>query len=197
MYIVVEGQADKNFLKQLFKKNFKGTPEFIITDTNSCSLSDDVIRLIKTNTRSLSEPTIFILDADCQNEQRQPDYETSKNCLIESFREFDNPLSEESIFLFPNGESPGCLEDLLAELMTQKSESIFDCYTEYQQCVEKIDAGYQTPNDLKTLLFIYSYATSGNGSETSRSYTDPEIWNLDSPALNPLLDFLRNHLENA
>jgi len=189
-FIVIEGDDDQNFLTQLVSRHFENSEiVFIKVDTNGSSLSREAIENIRLETIGLAEKTLFILDADA------PNYSKTKSNLIESISAIGE-IDDENIFLFPNDQD-GCLEDLLNQLIPDNYQHFFSgCITHYAECVNELEADLEV--NKKDRLFIYtaSLTRNNNFSSGSKRNYNSEFWNLDSEALNPLLVFLRNHLQN-
>lgn len=210
VFIVVEGVADEVFLSQLIqerktgdrtirlakdrKANIKLEIEsetievsFIRAETNGVSIKSVKIKEILTKTSSLEHKTLFILDADA------PNFGDTKKSLIKNFKSEDLDIPEENIFLLPNNEHDGCLEDLLIQIVSNKADPIFECFEAYKECIHTIDQDYTKP-DLKTKIYAYSEILTSSGSERTRAYSDSEIWDLNNNALDPLVKFLNHHL---
>ncbi|WP_421875585.1 DUF3226 domain-containing protein [Marinoscillum sp.] len=217
LFIVIEGIADQVFLTDLISTRFEGEFEiiyskkkkssdkenliltlnkasekfkeitFLKANTNGRSIQKQKIDELRTLTSNFEHKTIFILDADA------PDFEQTNQSLIANFKQEGLEISEETIFLLPNNERDGCLEDLLLQLVGDKAGAIFDCFESYKDCIHQIDEQYTKP-DLKTKVYAYSEITTASGNERKRDYTNHDIWNLNHEALNPLVEFLTKHL---
>ena len=190
LFIVVEGDADECFFKALIGHHFEKIERdcvFVKAKTNGQSIKEVKIKEIITKTVNLEQDTIFILDADV------PDYKGTLAGLIENFINEKITVTQNQVFLLPNSDQTGCLEDLLLELvMPRLAEPIFKCFESYKTCIHKIDSSYTKPN-LKTKIFAYSEIVTGKGGEKQRNYEDENVWNLEHPNLNPLVDFLKPH----
>jgi len=219
VFIVVEGIADQVLLVDIFshifgishevafsrkdkvndKKNLvvdlKAKSEnvssfqitFLKASTNGQSIKTQKINEIRTATDGLNFKTLFILDADA------PNFKETKESLIKNFGDENVQLPESDIFLLPDDSSDGCLENLLVQIVGDQSQSIFECFESYKDCIRNLNPGYTKP-DLKTKIYAYSEIITKSGNERSRDYTDPEVWNLNHEALKPLTNFLKTHL---
>lgn len=109
------------------------------------------------------------------------------------------------LFLWPDNQRNGDVE-VLMESIARKDlyPEFFDCFTKYEHCIsqrknEKGAPFYSTPNRKGKL---HTYFNSLPISKTKKNefghgawrWTDPVIWNLDAESLNPLKEFLLNHL---
>lgn len=110
----------------------------------------------------------------------------------------DNEMQADGIFLFPNNAQDGIFENLLEELMQKENHAHwFDCYSDYEIC---LGDKYLTP-DLKGKLYTY-ISSQKTLSNTKRKklgggqwqFNDIQYWNLSSPALQPLKDFLSKNI---
>ncbi len=182
--IFVEGPADQKFIKDLIRfrfnlnfdlerdiQNFRGKDKWAITA--------DAFRKSTASGRT----NLLIFDADDSYNSRLIELETRR---IELGIEFE-------VFLLPDGRENGDLETLLQQLTIEsKSAQIFDCFESYKSCIHTLNEAYTKP-DLKTKIYAYSEILTGSGKEKDRDYTNSEIWDLNHPSLQPLVDFLKPH----
>lgn len=192
LFIVVEGDADVSFIGQVIKFKFQHHTKdikFIKAETNGSSIGDNKLRTIATDTNKLAYNTLFILDADA------PDLLNTKVNLTERFEQLGMSISAEKLFLLPNNSEDGCLENLLLDMVIElKSEEIFRCFDEYKSCLLNKNPAYFPPQGLKPKIFAYVDVLTGQGGEQKRNYGDPNVWNLNSHSLDPLINFLNTHL---
>jgi hypothetical protein len=130
-----------------------------------------------------NKSVILMLDAN-------GDFQERSNDVLEDFKQFNITVQ---LFLFPNNQSPGNLETMLAEIAVDKK--LMDCFLEYERCVQ---AYPKKLNDSR----IYSYLDMllvGNHKDTKgkdmrqeafRNYRNKDHWNLDHEYLQPLKIFL-------
>ena len=89
----------------------------------------------------------------------------------------------------PDNENNGNLESLLLQITNPQHTILLECFDSYKICI----SGYHLPTD-KEKLFAYLGAIYGganqNVKEAKRNYRDPDAWNIDSEALEPLRRFL-------
>lgn len=192
--IFVEGVADVKFLSDYISYIF---PEFehvkkesIIDCSGWTNNREKSENLMKQNTDNEGS-NLVIFDAD-------DDFDKRREKLMK-WKEEAN-LSFE-LFLFPDNKSNGSLEDLLEKCILERNQPIFDCWTGYEKCLQsKHIEGREKPLTIpakKTKIYGYLEALLENTNtekekikERKRDYTNPDHWNLDSEALNPLKEFL-------
>lgn len=188
--LFVEGEADENFLSQLIKKLGLSVPDFVKLGgrdiANFEAVEDEFSRGF-----SRQEKMIVVVDADNDWVSRE------KNLL--SFLSKYN-LTREEIFIFPDNSSDGTLEDLLLTMIPRANKPILDCLDVASGCVGTTGARGMDKKDI-----VYQYVSSlltnkemalrsKHANEGKRSYSDPKVWNLDSPSLDLLKEFLQKHL---
>jgi hypothetical protein len=202
--IFVEGVADIKFLADYIKHiapAFDIVKETIINCggcTNIYSQNEkreDILNQMKQNT-SNAGVNLVIFDADADFETRKTEIENWKTQHVLNFE----------IFLFPNNNDAGALENLLEKIILEKNQPIFDCWNGYERCLQSktIDgrAAPLTTPAKKTKIYGYLEALLGTTKkekekikEKERDYNNKEHWNLDSDYLNPLKDFLLLNLQ--
>jgi len=193
-YIVVEGDDDENFIKQLLNNEFPAlTVEFIQTETNASSLLTSNVAVELVNTVVSAEEnyskTLFILDTDTRSSQE------TKEAVIQAFSDFTK-IKANNIFAMPNGRGSGCLEHLLIELIPENYAEFHECVASYARCVNNLPLNLDVNE--KERCYIYTASLTRNNQESSgskRNYNN-EFWDLESEALTPLLNFLKQHLKN-
>jgi hypothetical protein len=109
------------------------------------------------------------------------------------------------VFLFPNNQDDGALEDLLENIINKDNASIFECWDKFEICL-KDRAGQKTGKDLtlpakKSKIYVFLEALLGNSNEDKkkikdpfRNFNDTDHWDLDNEYLNPLKDFITKQL---
>lgn len=105
------------------------------------------------------------------------------------------------LFLFPNNEMDGAFEHLLEELVTEEHKGILDCFDGYERCIR----GYNNPNyespDQKAKLYSYISVQKKTQKELKEFkdgdwfFDRTELWNFQTPFLEPLKEFLRIHIK--
>lgn len=110
------------------------------------------------------------------------------------------------LFLFPNNNDIGELEDLLEQIIYKENQPVMDCWSDYEKSLAEIKLPWKQGEPLtipakKTKIYAYLEVLSGTSKsqkekikEPYREYTNKNHWNLNADALNELIDFLKRHL---
>ncbi len=123
-----------------------------------------------------------ILDADSDLATRREEFDRIKR---------KNGLPVERLFLVPNDKEPGHLETLLEAAAVSGHCTIYECLDAYGTCLQKRCGSYIVPQP-KGRIYAYCEALRIEPREVDRRYDDTSSWNLDSPALEPLGNFLES-----
>ena len=197
--IAVEGPADKHFLEEYLAH--LGYPENLFRIHVSGGWTN-----WKTVTQELAEaednnlPTALIYDADSNLFSRRNELQSKLN----------NIKSKARIFLLPNDQEMGCLEDLLKHLVPSKYEPVTACFDRFMTEVRELSPALVPSHNLpdpKTKF--YSYASlllekkdkekkedkENPASERHRPYKGVEYWDLNAPYLDDLKEFIENLLK--
>ncbi|NOS91095.1 MAG: hypothetical protein HOP30_04175 [Cyclobacteriaceae bacterium] len=182
--LIVEGKEDTRFLQDFIFHHYKRKIDrniFIEVGGKSETLH---LSTVKIQTTSENNTTVLLFDAD--DNDFASTIRTIKSTATKLNLRFDH------IFLFPNNGSGGNLESLLKSSVADGNERLFACIDDYAKCRDAINL--QNPRVIteKEKLVIYhgSFEESGNAKATERSYLNTSIWNLNSPSLEPLKEFL-------
>ncbi|SDY40311.1 DUF3226 domain-containing protein [Hymenobacter psychrophilus] len=139
--------------------------------------------------------TLIVFDADEAPAQRA--------AILKEQIATDEPAP--ALFLFPSPNQPGELEDLLLQVVQPAHQAIMTCYDGYEQCLQQlVNNGqdyYNTPSK-KRRIYDYVNVMPLEGAEWDRHhkkggqkiFENPSLWNLNAPAIQPLRDFLNQHL---
>ena len=196
--IFVEGIADEVFFRQYLHHLYG-----IIVPKNRIQRLDGWTNLkgstwqqrMRTNTAN-GGTNIVIIDADDDIDVRRSD--------ILSWRQ-QHGLDFE-LFLLPNNKDKGALEDLLEKIINQDNKCIFECWENYEKELVMLNIPGRTPPPLttpakKTKIYGYLEAMLGESKsqkelikEANRNYENTLHWNLDAEYLEPLREFLIQHL---
>jgi len=184
--LIVEGEEDVRFLQDFIHFHFqkKATRSlFIEIGGKSETIHLSQVK-IQTSTSS-GRINVLVFDAD--------DNDHKSTLTKVNAKEKELSLKFDKVFLFPDDKSPGNLESLLKSSVTSGNEKLFACIEAYATCKTALKLKNPRPIDDKEKLWIYhgSFEDSGHAHGTKRSYFDQDIWNLNSPILIPLKDFLR------
>lgn len=193
--IYVEGIADVTFIRQ-YVHHIMGE---LIPDERILKL-DGWTNLkgftwqqrMKTNTAN-GGINLVIIDADDDIDARRSDILAWKEQYGLDFE----------LFLLPNNQDAGALEDLLENIINPNNRSILDCWEDYEKELVQLDIPNRTPPPLttpakKTKIYGYLEALLGESKsqkelikEVNRDYENTQHWNLDAEYLEPLKEFLK------
>ena len=203
--IIVEGDADKKFFEDYYHHIFgEKAPQGSIThpgkdgDTGGYKKlrSEDAIGAMRQNT-DLGGINLVIFDAD-------EDIETRRAELLAIKEEFG---VEFELFLLPNNQDAGALEDLLENIINPNNQPVMDCWQTYEGELKKVRIPTKTPPTLtipakKTKIYAYLETLLGKSKtqkklikDANRNYENIQHWNLDAEYLEKLKLFLLNKLK--
>lgn len=197
--IVVEGIADETFIRQYIYHLFgQKVPDNFILRTNG---KDNLKSSVAINRmRSMTDQggiNLVIFDAD-------NNFETRRASILEWKKQ--NGLEFE-LFLLPNNQDKGELEDLLENIINPNNRPIMECWEHYEKELVTLNIPGRTPPPLttpakKTKIYGYLEALLGPSEsdkkkikEREREYHNPIHWNLDAEYLLPLKEFLQMWIE--
>lgn len=195
-HIFVEGDADKVFIEQYLHHIFGcSVPKCRVITTNG----KDNLQATANQMREMSANggiNLIIFDADEDIDKRRLDI-----LNWEEKEELDFEL-----FLIPNDKDSGALEELLEKIINPVNRPIMECWENYEKKLVTLDIPGRTPPPLttpakKTKIYGYLEALLGKTNkekdqikEKYRKYNNTQHWNLDNEYLEPLKEFLVQHL---
>ena len=201
--IFVEGDADVKFIKDYFfflfniklqNKKIQKTGGWTKISTDNTE-GESIRNLIKQNTAN-DENNIIIFDADENPEERRENIESWKT---KYGLEFD-------IFLFPDNERVGELEDILGQIIPESNLDIMECWHKYENCITTKSKERENPLTIpakKSKIYCYIEALVGISNsekekikDKKRDFLNIEHWHLNSENLQPLKDFIERYVEN-
>lgn len=180
--IFVEGVDDKNFVESLIRE-FELQSLKVQPIHGGVHHLENVAPKLK-SVHGLGQGVVIILDADQDIDGRRR--EVNEQIVEHSLR-----VSEEHVFLLPDNHQPGNLETLLEELAFCTHRNIFNCLDAYGTCLEQASADYTAPGG-KGRIYAYCEALGVKPKGSERNYLDQNRWNLNAPAIEPLMRFLRS-----
>ncbi|GAA7460349.1 hypothetical protein MM0360_02070 [Helicobacter pylori] len=214
--IYTEGKSDRNFLGWYL--NFlKCQDHFDMLDIEGKDklISGEFlekIRKILNNKDQTYKQVCIIFDAD-KKESQESDagFDNKLEHIREKFKEKGIDFPREQIFLFPNNQDDGDLEDLLLEIANHKE--FINCFESYLDCIKKTEHYKPIKNIRKSKWYAYLEAlgleylyTKKNifdniGGKIKEEYKEEyekltEVIDFDSKSLIPLKNFLRQFAEN-
>lgn len=202
--IIVEGTADKKFFEDYYRHLFhENAPDGSITLPIKGDKAGGYQKLFSENgINTLKEgmdngaTNLVIFDADDNIEARRRE--------LLSIR--DKYGVEFELFLLPNNQDAGTLEDLLEHIINPNNQPIFDCWQHYEDELVQQKIPGRTPPPLttpakKTKIYGYLEALLGETKsqkelikEANRNYENTQHWNLDAEYMEPLKRFFVNNM---
>lgn len=198
--IFVEGVADARFVKQyichLFGEVVSDERIVILKGWDNLKTEASALRM-----RSMSANggvNLVIVDADEDFQGRKGE--------IERWQQTNEVEFE--MFLLPNNQDAGALEDMLENIINPNNRPILDCWEDYEKELVQLDIPDRTPPPLttpakKTKIYGYLEALLGESKsqkelikEVNRNYENTQHWNLDAEYLGPLKKFLVKSLRD-
>jgi hypothetical protein len=185
---VVEGEEDKNFLIRFVKFYF----DYDLEEKHFIIIEGDISKLHLYKERFGQKPGYdfyFILDCDDhQFDDRKLNIKTTAE---------QNSITIKELFLLPDNQSNGNLETLLNQIIPDKNRNLIACLNNFIDCANNSGVKGLKSDYRKEIYMMYhgSFENSGLASGARRMYDNPDIWNLNSPALYPLIQFLKNVLK--
>ena len=184
--IYVEGKTDEDFLNEVVARCF---PNAAILPILRCEGKDNLHNLKKRFQEDADDgiTSLVIFDADDDPGKRRKE-------IVKTLEEMGFLCP---VFLFPDDQSKGALEHLLAKLAV--SPSFFDCWQQFQECLEPIQPAYKPDHHQMVYAYEQLFFTSKELRNKSRFHGPAaKLWNIgpEEVALEPLLAFLAPHLGN-
>ena len=204
--IIVEGDADKKFIKDYCHHLFQTVPP-----KDSIIHTGDLINCITGGYKGLAKEinlqqmrmnsdqggvNLVIFDADDDYEARWKE--------LSSIKERDGVEFE--LFLFPDNRDAGALEDMLENIINTRNRPILDCWENYEKELVQLQIEGRTPPPLttpakKTKIYGYLEALLGESKnekkkikEKERDYENTLHWDLNAEYLERLKVFLTKSL---
>jgi hypothetical protein len=203
--IFCEGISDQRFLRDFLKVHYEINisdedlkKNKFIENMGSWNKLPSLDLKIK---ESYSEYTSLVfLDADNEKVTDKPGFDATIKFVTELMATWN--WSKYDIFVLPNHQDTGTVEDLLENVINEQHSQIFECWNEFENCLSKN----------KTLTIpakkskIYSYLECLHGvtnqekdkcKDPNRDFQDESLWdikNLENPYILKLKEFLDKHL---
>lgn len=204
--IFCEGKSDQRFLRDFLKVHYQ-------IDISDKDLKDNkfIQNLESWNklksqkekiTESYSEYTSLIfLDADDEKVTDKPGFNETITFVNDLMSEWN--WEKYDVFVLPNNQDNGTIEDLLENIINIKNKKIFDCWSGFEECLSKGNSLTIPAKKSK----IYSYLECLHGvtnqekekcKDANRDFQDENLWeikNLENPYISKLKEFLDKHLK--
>ncbi|WP_187852322.1 DUF3226 domain-containing protein [Helicobacter pylori] len=224
--IYTEGKSDRNFLGWYLnflkcKDHSKCEDCFDIFNIEGKDklISDEFLKKIDkilNNEHQTYRQVCIIFDAD-KKESQESDagFDNKLEHICEKFREKGIDFPREQIFLFPNNQDDGDLEDLLLKIA--EHDKLIKCFEKYLKCIECKCIGIKEhckpiKNIRKNMLYAYLEAFGLEDLYTKKNIFDIEgkvkneykedyerlkkAIKFESDILIPLKNFLERFIEN-
>ena len=192
--IFVEGATDKAFIENLLAT--LGIPcradknKNVIDIEGWTNITGEPCQNQLLKAERDNKTILIIFDAD----DTFKDYGGKAKRLNRLFEILDGIASRVNIFLFPDHNSDGDFETLLQRIAHPGHKSIFECWENYSKCV--VGKSYNKPTDKSKVREFAAAIDSSVWDKQgfNKSFSNSDVWSLDSPALKPLEEFLKQHL---
>lgn len=146
---------------------------------------------------SYSEYTSLIfLDADDEKVTDKPGFDATIKFATELMATWN--WSKYDIFVLPNHQDTGTVEDLLENVINKKHSQIFECWNEFENCLSKDKSLTIPAKKSKIYSYLECLNEKDNCSDRNRDFQDESLWdikNLENPYILKLKTFLDKHLK--
>lgn len=197
--IFVEGVADARFFKQYISHLFSEVvaDERIVILKGWDNLKTEASALRMRSMSANGGVNLVIVDADKDFQARKDEIKRWQQANEVEFE----------LFLLPNNQDAGALEDLLENIINPNNRPILDCWEDYEKELVKLDIPGRTPPPLttpakKTKIYGYLEALLGESKsqkelikEVNRNYENTQHWNFNAEYLEPLKEFLFDNIQ--
>ncbi|MCY3790041.1 MAG: hypothetical protein OXH63_14775 [Gemmatimonadetes bacterium] len=175
--VFVEGSDDEHFIRCLLQ-------HISVANVDTARIGGGVSKLPSVapqiqRRRDAGARIAVVLDANSDFEGRRAEFLRKKDEL---------GLPIDRFFLSPNNKDGGCLETLLEEMAIPDHRVVYDCLKKYEDCLLR-NGKYQLPNP-KGRIYAYCEALNIETHPSKRNYGDSKYWDLNTPTLEPLKQFL-------
>ncbi|WP_120936227.1 DUF3226 domain-containing protein [Helicobacter pylori] len=213
--IYTEGKSDRNFLGWYL--NFlKCKDRFDMFDIEGKDklISGEFLEKIDkilNNKHQTYKQVCIIFDADKKESQEiDAGFDNKLKHVCKELKEKGIDFPREQIFLFPNNQDDGDLEDLL--LGIAKHKEFINCFESYLDCIKKKEHYKPIKNIRKNMLYAYLEALGLENLYAKKNIFDiegkvkneckekyeklKEVIDFDSKSLVPLKNFLERFAKN-
>ena len=201
--IFVEGDSDTQLIEQvvchwfgysLKEEELKKSSGWTTIQSNSKD-GENIRQQMKNNSDD-GGVNLIIFDADSNIEKR-------RNEILKWKEEYGLDFE---LFLFPDDQNNGAVEDVLMKCINPINQPIVDCWKSYVTCLKtkKIEGRKQplTIPARKSEVYCYLETLLGETNKEKelikdkhRNFLNPNHWNMDCEAIQPLKNFLKPYFE--
>ena len=189
--IYVEGEEDQYFLKSYIEYLGRNKSVLGIESTGGWQKLEGQCPTIERRLDD-GERILIVFDADEDYKKRKSEIE--EIIRTKTIRKASRQNSDLDIFLFPNNQLPGEIEDLLEKIARPEHKKVLDCFEGYKKCLEGRDDSYHLPS-MKAKIYSYKQAL-GIKKEEKENHFKPKHWDFKSSSLDQLRDFLLENIKN-
>lgn len=199
--IVVEGKEDIRFLEDFIMCHFdidlKDNKKIFLNMGGKDTWKKQQTSLQRIQSSSHTKLLVFDADSPEQDEDNGGFQNRLKWCKEKAQ---ETSIEFNDIFLFPNNNDNGALEELLRSMAV--IQEYFECWNNYESCLKsKKLLNFNLP-DKHTMMYAYTETSikPQKGEQvagTKRTYFDKKRWDLedlDNPYLKSLYDFLEPYI---
>ena len=176
--LFVEGEYDKQFVQSLLESLNANNIQVRILGGGVQRLRSVANQIQRSSDAGRHVALLLDADSDINSRRIEMDQEITRLSL---------PI--ESTFLLPDDERDGNLETLLEGISPADHRAVYECLDKYEACLRSLDSGYRTPGQ-KARIYAYCEAI-GAVTGPEKEYECSTHWDLEAPALERLLQFLR------
>ncbi|GHQ06829.1 hypothetical protein VN0481_05890 [Helicobacter pylori] len=213
--IYTEGKSDRNFLGWYLNfLKYKDHFDMFDIEGKDKLISGEFLEKIDkilNNKHQTYKQVCIIFDADKKESQEiDAGFDNKLKHICKELKEKGIDFPREQIFLFPNNQDDGDLEDLL--LGIAKHKEFINCFESYLDCIKKKEHYKPIKNIRKNMLYAYLEALGLENLYTKKNIFDiegkvkneckekyeklKEVIDFDSKSLVPLKDFLERFAKN-
>ncbi|GAA9868116.1 hypothetical protein VN0644_04130 [Helicobacter pylori] len=213
--IYTEGKSDRNFLGWYLNfLKYKDHFDMFDIEGKDKLISGEFLEKIDkilNNKHQTYKQVCIIFDADKKESQEiDAGFDNKLKHICKELKEKGIDFPREQIFLFPNNQDDGDLEDLL--LGIAKHKEFINCFESYLDCIKKKEHYKPIKNIRKNMLYAYLEALGLEDLYTKKNIFDIEgkvkneykedyerlkkVIKFESDILAPLKNFLERFAEN-
>jgi hypothetical protein len=191
--MICEGYADKRFLRDFIDIHYSVIINDEVLNENNLirnigswtNLTKERVSITQVNS---NYKTLIFLDADDETTKEKNGLKKTKEFVDSLMAGWNWTLYD--VFVLPNNErETGSIEDLFENIINKHNEEIFTCWDDYENCIESYSK-YKIPAK-KSKIYTYTECMNALGNY---DFKDTRLWDLNSPYLNPLKEFINNNI---
>lgn len=178
--ICLEGNSDKAFLMALFKHHFPQakSPKIVKMKGDHHRLTNYSEQLKE------AKRNLIILDSDVNS---QEDVDKTIEPFLQEELAAGRNLRYQCFFVERN------LEDLVRAICPENKQDLWRCIDQYADCNLQIDSSDLRRVDAKTKVYTYVNAHNVPNNLKSRTFENPDLWDLNHHEIQPSINFLKTH----